>query len=209
MRFFIPVLALAALSSGCAVGNTHSYHDVLANLSYQGTRKVAVGTEDQRPYILNGDKGPQFVGLSRGGYGNPFNVTTTSGKPLADDLSAALESSLDAKGFDAVALTVGLREDDAAVVAKARETGATRIVVLSLREWKSDTMMGTALLYGAALRVLDASGALLAESAIAGKDDLGGSAINPPKHARTAVPIAAQAKLEALLADPAVAEALR
>jgi hypothetical protein len=197
------------LASGCAVGNTHSYDNVLASLSYQGTRKVAVGTEDQRPYVLNAEKGPQFVGLSRGGYGNPFNVTTTSGKPLADDLTLSLERSLDAKSFDAVALTIGLREDDAAVVAKARETGATRIVVLALREWKSDTMMNTALIYEAALRVLDASGALLAESKIAGRDDLGGSAVNPPKHAQTAVPIAARAKLEALLADPAVAEALR
>ncbi len=209
MHLLVPVLTLAVLASGCAVGNTHSYDNVLASLSYQGTRKVAVGTEDQRPYVLNGEKGPQFVGLSRGGYGNPFNVTTTSGKPLADDLTLSLERSLDAKGFDAVALAVGLREDDAAVVAKASETGATRIVVLSLREWKSDTMLSTALIYEGALRVLDASGALLAESRIAGRDDLGGSAMNPPKHAQTAVPIAARAKLEALLADPAVAGALR
>jgi hypothetical protein len=200
---------LAMVSSGCAAGNTHRYDSVLASLSYQGTRRVAVGTEDQRPYVLNAEKGPQFVGLSRGGYGNPFNVTTTSGKPLADDLTLSLERSLDARGFDAVALTIGLREDDAAVVAKAKETGATRVVVLSLREWKSDTMVNTALIYEAALRVLDASGELLAESKIAGRDDLGGSAMNPPKHAQKAVPIAAQAKLEALLADPAVAEALR
>ncbi len=188
MRLVASVLTLAMVSSGCAAGNTRRYDSVLASLSYQGTRRVAVGTEDLRPYVLNAEKGPQCVGLSRGGYGNPFNVTTTSGK-LADDLTLSLERSLDARGFDAVALTIGLREADAAVVAKAKETGATRVVVLLLREWKSDTMMNTVLIYEAALRVLDAPGEVLAESKIAGRDGVGPpcSAVHPSgDHARCA-----------------------
>ena len=80
--------------------------------------------------------------------------------------------------------------------------------MLALREWKSDTLMGTALHCGASLRVPDRGG-LLAEASIAGNGDLGGSAINPPEHAKAAVPAAARAKLEALLSDPAVAEARR
>lgn len=205
------LLALAVAVSGCAVafGNTHGYHDVVANLSYSGARKVAVATRDERPYVLSGAKEPRFVGLSRGGYNNPFDVVTTSRKPLADDMSQSLERSLDEKGFDAVALPVGPGEDEGLILAKVVGTGAERVLVLSLREWKSDTMLATWLRYDVSLRVLDPEGALLAESSLAESRELGGSPYDPPANAERAIPRAFRRALESLLEDPAIAAALR
>lgn len=48
---------------------------------------------------------------------------------------------------------------------------------------------------------------VLAEKQIQGKDNLGGSAINPPGHAKTAVPAAFTQKLETLLNSPEIQNA--
>jgi len=206
------LLTLALVASGCyaaAFGNTHRYDDVVANLSYSGARRVAVATRDERPYVVSGDKQPQFVGLTRGGYNNPFDVKTTSGQPLADDMSQALERSLDAKGFDAAAVLVVPGEDEGGVVAKAGAAGAERVLVLTLREWKSDTMLATWLRYDVSLRVLDPKGALLGEASLVESQELGGSPYDPPANAERAIPRAFRRALEALLEEPAIAAALR
>jgi hypothetical protein len=103
----LPALALVASACALAIGNKHRYDDVFAELPYASSRKVLIATRDERPYVQGGDKQPNFVGLSRGGYNNPFDVVTSSGKPLADDMSQAIERSLDAKGFDASVLRLG------------------------------------------------------------------------------------------------------
>jgi hypothetical protein len=57
-------------------------------------RSFAVGVQDRRPYVISGNKDEHFVGLSRGGYGNPFDVTTASGKALADEFAGAIANGL-------------------------------------------------------------------------------------------------------------------
>lgn len=206
-RFLLLLLLLPLW--GCAMGNQHRYHDVTAELAYAGSGDVAIAVADQRQYVVSGDKGPQFVGLSRGGFGNAFQITTASGKPLADDIAAAIGLSLAAKGFQprAIACAPGTGEDAATDL--LRTAGAAHGLLVVLREWKSDTYVNTALDYDVTLRVFGASGQRLAEASCSGKDDLGGSAWNPPSHARSAVPKAFRQKLELLLGDAAVAAALR
>jgi hypothetical protein len=77
-----------------------------------------------------------------------------------------------------------------------------------LNEWKSDTYMGTKLLYDVTVKVFDGSGWMLGENRINGSEDLGSSAWNPPAHARDAVPQAFQRKIEQLFSAPAIAKNL-
>jgi hypothetical protein len=42
---------------------------------------LAVAVHDERSEVASGDKNPAFVGLLRGGYGNPMDVRTASGAP--------------------------------------------------------------------------------------------------------------------------------
>ena len=65
-------------------------------------------------------------------------------------------------------------------------------------------MQNTALIYAVTLRVLDMDGRVLAEKNLIGRDNLGSSFWNPPAHAKTAIPAAFKAKLEALLNSPDV-----
>ena len=71
---------------GCAVGNRHDYASAVANVQTLGNYAVGVATLDQRTYVLTADKGPNFVGLQRGGFGNPFDVITENRRPLSDNV---------------------------------------------------------------------------------------------------------------------------
>jgi hypothetical protein len=208
-RAFAAACIVASLMvSGCAIGNKHRYDDVVAPLRVEGSNHVGVGVSDRRPYVISGSKSPTFVGLQRGGYGNPFNVSTSSGASLADDMASALVRSLNAKGFQAVAVVITVADDPSRVVSRLTEGHPDRALLLVLREWKADTYQNTALLYDVSLQVLDGEGRLLAEKKLVGKDNLGGSFWNPPAHAKEAVPQAFVRKLTELLDDPQVAAAL-
>lgn len=69
MRTFSQVRYIAfslvlIFSAGCAVGNKHSYNDVVADLTASGTRSVGVAAHDQREYIKDGVENPNFVGTA-------------------------------------------------------------------------------------------------------------------------------------------------
>ncbi len=204
---WVALVASLALA-GCAVGNTHAYHSVLADPKISGSGQVSVATHDRRPYVLSGDKQPQFVGLSRGGFGNPFDVRTDRGRPLADDMTEAIVNSLKLKGFEPVPVILSASVNPAEARERVARAGGGRGILLTLQEWKSDTMVNTALIYDLTLSVLDRAGQVIAETRLQGRDNLGGSALNPPAYAREAVPRAVKAKLEELLSDPQVASAL-
>lgn len=202
------VLCAATLAGGCAVGNQHVYHGATAEIGTNGNTTVAVATQDLRPYVASGEKAPNFVGLSRGGFGNPFNVTTASGNALAQDFSATIARSLELKGYKVTAVSVA-GSAPANVKDLVAKSGKERLALVTINEWKSDTMMNTALYYDLLLRVYDVGGKQLAENRLAGKDDLGGSAMNPPGHAKEAVPPAYRRKLEELFNSDAVRQSLR
>lgn len=206
IRLALLVLVVASLY-GCAVGNTHTYDTARPEVIASSGSKLTVGVQDQRPYVVNGSKSPNFVGLSRGGFGNPFDVTTTSGKPLADDFSKAIQNALQTKGVDVSVVSISAGGADQTVV-KRLVTSGNRAILLVLREWKSDTYSNTALYYDVSATVFDAEGRPLSSKEIKGSDNLGGSAMNPPGFAKEAVPKAFQKKLEQLFSSPEIAKYL-
>jgi len=206
-RGWAVALCAAVLSHGCAMGNRHAYHTTVAALRVSGTDTIAIATHDQRPYVRNGDKHPEFVGLQRGGYGNPFNVTTESGRPLADDMTDCIGASLAARGFRVTPVATSPQEDLATVDRRLLEPHPARALLLVLSDWKADSMQNTALIYAVTLRVFDRDGRLLAEKNLIGKDNLGGSVWDPAAHARESIPAAFKDKLETLLKSPEVVAA--
>lgn len=205
------LLAVLLGLTGCAVGNQHTYTSILStpDLRLQGSRAIAVATEDARPYVLSKDKSPTFVGLSRGGFGNPFDVTTVSGNPLAEDFSATIARALEQRGFKATVVRPSSPLSGADVPAVVTGARAERLAVVHISEWKSDTYMNTALHYDVTLRIFDAQGAQLAANRLVGRDNLGGDAFNPPAQAKVTVPAAYKRKLEELFGTEAVLNSLR
>ena len=202
------LIILIVFLAGCAVGNKHAYHNVDANIAAAGTSKVAVATHDQRNYVKNRNKQPNFVGLQRGGFGNPFDIKTVSGNALAQDFTEAVCRSLASKGFHTTLVIVDSSETSYTVKADLTKTGANRLILITLYEWKSDTYNNTALIYNASLDVFDENGNTIAKNSISGSDDLGGSVMNPPGHAKNVVPAAFKEKIESLLNFEDISEAI-
>lgn len=154
MGIFAVFAALWLTLGGCAVGNRYDYGSAISGLPVSGSGKLAVDVVDVRPYVLSGDKKPDFVGLQRGGFGNPFDVRTASGQPLAAEMRDAISKALQQQGF----VVVGGTE------------AAPRKLELRVFEWKTDVMMKMKTLYDLQLSVFDAGGALLAQSRTKGED---------------------------------------
>lgn len=205
MRKCSPIILYGVLvmglsfSNGCAFGNKYDFSSVTADISGSGNSSVCIATHDQREYVVSGKKRPDFVGLQRGGYGNPFNVSTKSNKPFADDVTDVIAASLAKKGFKAVPIRVALADRPEAVVEKVIAANADRIIIVTLKDWKSDTYMNVALAYDVTLRVYSGQGKKLGEKNIEGRDNLDEGESSPARYARTAVPMALKKKLEELL----------
>lgn len=199
------VVALAAFLGGCAVGNTHSYGDAPLNLAVAASSPVAVAVQDTRPYVLSGNKKEGFVGLSRGGYGNPFDVSTQSGGPLATEMRDGVVKALRGKGVTVSAVTISPRDTPSGVRKALSDTGANKSLLVTLREWKSDTYMSTALHFDVTLAVLDRKGETLAQNSLKGVDNLGTLGFS----AETGVSSAFVKKFELLFSDPRIAAALK
>jgi hypothetical protein len=200
------VLAAASMLGGCAFGRTYSYADApvaLQGVASSGTVTVAV--QDERPYVLSGGKSERFVGLMRGGFGNPFDVNTSSGGPLANEIRDAIVRAMKARGIAAQA--IGAQPSDSMIAVKRRlsEAKPYRSVLVALKEWKSDTMMATDLHYDVTLMVFDAGGAELASSSIKGLDNLGNLGLSPNE----GISRASARKLDQLFDDEKVIAALK
>lgn len=148
------VAVLLFALGGCAVGNRYDYGSAISGLPVSGSGKLAVDVVDARPYVLSGDKKPDFVGLQRGGFGNPFDVRTGSGRPLADEMRDSIAKALQQQGFTVVGGT----------------DAAPRKMELRVFEWKTDVMMKMKTSYDLQLSVFDDGGALLAQSKTQGED---------------------------------------
>jgi hypothetical protein len=206
LRTVAAILGCALAISGCAFGRKHAY-DGNPRVP-RGSLSVALAVQDQRAYVLSGAKGTNFVGLQRGGFGNPFDVTTASGQPLADDFVTSIRRGLQRAGYRVLPVPVSGGASPAQVQDALARTGAERGLVFLIQESKADTQMQTALHYGVILRVFDARGQELGRAVIGGNDTLGGSFMDPAGHAEEAVPRAFNHKLEQLLNDPSIVRAL-
>jgi len=152
------VVALVLPLAACAVGNRYDYRNAIGGLPASGTGSIAVEVIDARPYVVSGEKGSDFVGLQRGGFGNPFDVRTASGAPLADEMRTAIANALQRKGF---------------TVVKTNEA-ASRKMELRVLEWKTDVMARMKVLYDLSLSIYDGQGQALATSSTRGEEVLGG-----------------------------------
>jgi hypothetical protein len=191
------VVGCALVTTGCAFGHHHAYHTASPSVA-RGSFSVALAVQDAREGVVSGGN-PTFVGLSRGGFGNAFDVTTASGQPLADDFAVSIRRGLEAAGYRVTPVRVMSRARQETVVGALARTGAQRLMFVEIQVWRSDTMMRTRLDYDLTLRVFDSRGQELARANTADSLVLGSESHVEPMYAR---------KLERLLNDDAVKGAL-
>jgi len=206
MRWRFTALVGMFVLGGCAIGVTHQYDSVVPEIRASAASKITIGVQDRRSYVVSRDKAETFVGLSRAVFGNPFDVTTASGQPLAEDFAKAIQRALASKNWVVTTLRLAPDLAEAEAIKRLSLTGQ-RSILVTIKEWKADTFISTKLLYDVNVKILGETGNILGENRIAGTDNLGGT-LNPPEHARSAVPGAFRRKLEELFSAPGVANNL-
>ena len=77
LRSIGPLLLLVVLS-GCAVGNQYDYQATSVALPIVGSGELGLAIIENRSYVLDGSRKPNFVGLQRATLGNAFPKYTPS-----------------------------------------------------------------------------------------------------------------------------------
>lgn len=163
LRVALPLIVVFGIT-GCAgtaaFGRTDHYESAWPSISYSGKSIVSVSVYDRRSYVASGEKKPTFVGLMRGGFGNPFDVTTASGLPVVQDIESAIVHGL---------LNSGMTSEHATTyeASNGKSRGPNSILlVIGVSEWKSDTFTTTDFSYDISADVYDAAGQILGQARI-------------------------------------------
>ena len=205
MKHLVALLIVAsAFLTGCAIGNKYDIREARA-VAPAGYSTVAVGGVDEREYLKRGEIEPEYVGITRGGYGNPFRVKTATKQPFAEEAAGVVASSL-GKRVRGPVRSYGSTE---AALHALRSGGAQRLVLLRDKAWESDTLINTSVDADLVLEVYNAGGKLLASSSDKAYRDLGGNIASPPMHARKVVLAELSRSLTRLMEQPSVANALK
>lgn len=196
------------LLAGCAY--KVPYNSVVA-FPERGNQKIAVAAVDERPDVLRHDNKPSYIGLIRSGFGIPQNGQTDDGRPLADDFSASIAISLGDNGYEAAALPTQPADSGAEALKQLQETGASRLVLLEIRRWSSDTYVNPSIDYDVTLHVFDGSGKELASKADSAHDKelSGGNMFNPRGASEDVLQEFYESKLKEWFWDPAIQAALK
>jgi hypothetical protein len=205
MKYLVaPLIVASAFITGCAMGNKYDIRQARA-AAPAGSSTVAVGGVDEREYLKRGEIEPEYVGMTRGGYGNPFRVKTATKQPFAEEAAGVVASSLGPRLRGPVR-SYGSTE---AALHTLRSSGAQRLVLLRVKAWESDTLINTSVDVDLVLEVYNAGGKLIASSSDKAYRDLGGNIASPPMHARKVVLAELGRSLTRLMEQPAVANALK
>ncbi|WP_005036009.1 hypothetical protein [Holophaga foetida] len=148
------IAALGALliltgSFGCVVGQKIDLTYTPDTTFTPGqAQPLTVAVADLRPHVKNREKSPAYLGRLRGGFGNPWDVTTEGDVPLDQLFRVGLMADLEAMGF------------------KAHEPQGPKTVKVEILDYDVDGMINGAFRYEIKVRVLDGTGAQLFENTL-------------------------------------------
>ncbi|MDW3204654.1 MAG: hypothetical protein R8L07_03850 [Alphaproteobacteria bacterium] len=208
MTRLFALISFIVLLGGCAAGNTYQMDLDTVDTAVDTDKSVAVATVDLRPYIVSSDKTPDFVGLQRGGFGNPFDVLTTSTNPLAEDVTSTITKALARKGITATPVTTAPLTGVDETRSMLFDAGRDRSLLVTMFELKSDTFFNTALHYDLKVFVFDDQGNELASKSFTGPDNLGNLG-SMPSTVGEGVSAEYGRKIAAILNSPEIIAALK
>jgi len=157
------LLLLSSCGGHSAVGRTENFIYAWPSIGYTSDKDIAIGVIDQRPYVVNGDNEPTYIGLMRGGFNNPWYMNTASGEPLADDLSKAIVSGYNNAGISAKSVYLKFNMSHQDIERDFTSKKGIKKILLKINEWQSDTFRTIAFSYSLAAEVYNEDGLLVAK----------------------------------------------
>lgn len=127
---------------------------------------------------------------------------------MANDLSKSLALAVSGAGFSTAlkATAPGMNVNEVAQLLKL--SGTDKSILLVIREWKSDTMVGSWVRVDATMSVFDRAGRKIGENHLKDEIPLQGSFVNPTGEAEREVPKIFEQKLSDLLNSTSISSAL-
>ena len=160
------VLISAFYLSGCGCVAfqkiNFDYSPSIYSSTVESANLINIKVEDERPFILSGDKRPSYIGHFRGGYGNTWDVLTDGKVALAEQFLNDIKQELKTIGFD-----IGLSNED-------------RILHLSIIDYNFDAMINGRFWYELEVVVFDKENKVLAKDTIKGTHEIKGSLMFGP-----------------------------
>ncbi len=159
--------------SACAFGGKIEYRGASDFRTSIKPTSLIVAVQDQRPYVLSGNKSVQFVGLRRALFGIPYGVHTRSRNALADDMGSLITTTLQHNNASVQQVTLTPHENINSLISTVKASSAEYALFFVLREWKTDQYFGTSLSYDVHLSVFDKAGNKKAEAEKRGRERIG------------------------------------
>jgi len=166
---FLTSIAVTMLS-GCVVGNIGNklelgYVPDSADQTGLASKTFNLTVTDARPYVTHGKKYPYYLGIYRGGYGNPFDVYLKGKVALSDQMKGDFRSEFQALGMVETA------------------EGSSKKLLVRIRDWNFDAGIDARFWYDVELTVADAEGKQLAVSRVKDEKIIKGNVLAGPQPA--------------------------
>lgn len=160
-------VGVVTCGSGCVAGQTIAI-DYAPEMGGKPATAVAVAVQaqDQRPYIVNKDKKPSFIGIYRAGYGNTWSVTTRDQQPFAANVARDVAKDLQALGYQVT-----------------DPSSADRRLEITVVDWNFSTYINGNIWYEFLVVATDSQGKELARSTVKDESVIRGSVWVGPKYA--------------------------
>ncbi|GMG84908.1 hypothetical protein LNKW23_41240 [Paralimibaculum aggregatum] len=163
MRFGLSSLFAAAALAGLAAC-ANQYDLGTADTAVPRTSgPVAITVIERRDSVLAGRKPPSFVGLQSLGVGEPLDVTTSSGQPLADDMAELLAAAFYRQQTETWVVRSSFGDTAADAFRAFLASPSDRLLLIEIREWQTDTLISVSATWDLVARVYDRDGTVLAE----------------------------------------------
>lgn len=174
----MPLLVLSVSVVGCVFGQSFQFNYVPPKDAPQvghGKTVVLLPVIDNRPYVLSKVETPDYVGVLRNGYLQPYRVNTSDGRPFADVVQEAVQRDLASAGYH--------------VVRGTHTDAGSRALLVTVSDFASD-MNETNILVSVdfMVQVVDGSGTVHAAVKKIGTRALKSSRINSVRAAKMHVP---------------------
>ncbi len=160
---YLLTLAMFVVLTGCVAGQSikMDYHMADNGAKLNGSAMVMVN--DDRPFIVDGNKPPSYIGHFRAGFGNTWGVTTYKDEPLAEKMRKDLTSDLQAMGLSV-------------------QGGSGRVVDVSIVDWNFDSYQNARFWYDIRVKVMQGE-TVIAENHLKDEHVIRGSVMTGPKNA--------------------------
>lgn len=202
------VLALGACkSTPIDMSGSYDLSALQFDVTLRSQRAVAVAVVEARPYVQGGEESDTFLGTERGRWGGEKAMGTASDKPLAEELTDAISRALNWRGVHLVALPPEVLQDEAATRAAFAASGAERLLILRLQDWRTDIYTRVQLRWRVEAAVIDPAGNEMAFRLTQGVTPLGKTGLEA-EYSEMVVQALSE-KLSALINYPTIADALQ